>query len=48
MSDAQMTDFKDKIGKLKTDLIDVRDEVDEQEQYEKLNKIFYILRGSNE
>ena len=40
MSDAQMTDFKDKISKLKSDLTDVRDEVDEQEQYKKLNKIF--------
>ena len=40
MSDAQMTDFKDKISKLKTDLTDERDEVDEQEQYKKLNKIF--------
>ena len=40
MSDAQMTDFKDKIEKLKKDLVEVRDEVDELEQYKKLNKIF--------
>ena len=40
MSDAQMTDFKDKIEKFKNDLIEVRNEVDEQEQYRKLNKIF--------
>lgn len=40
MSDAQMTDFKDKIEKLKNDLVEVRDEVDELEQYKKLNKIF--------
>lgn len=40
MSDAQMTDFKDKIEKLKKDLVEVRDEADELEQYKKLNKIF--------
>lgn len=40
MSDVQMTDFKDKIEKLREDLIEVRDEIDEQEQYKKLNKIF--------
>lgn len=40
MSDAQMTDFKDKIEKLKNNLVEVRDEVDEYEQYRKLNKIF--------
>ena len=40
MSDAQMTDFKDKIEKFKKNLIEVRDEVDELEQYKKLNKIF--------
>ena len=40
MSDAQMTDFKYKIEKLKKDLVEVRDEADELEQYKKLNKIF--------
>lgn len=40
MSDAQMTDFKDKIEKFKNDLVEVREEVDEMEQYKKLNKIF--------
>ena len=40
MSVAQMTDFKDKIEKLKKDLVEVRDEADELEQYKKLNKIF--------
>lgn len=40
MSDDQMTDFKDKIEKLKKDLIEVRDEIDELKQYKKLNKIF--------
>lgn len=40
MSDAQMTDFKEKIEKFKNNLEEVRDEVDEQEQYKKLNKIF--------
>ena len=40
MSDAHMTDFKDKIEKLKNNLVEVRDEVDEYEQYRKLNKIF--------
>ena len=40
MSDAQLTDFKDKIEKLKNDLEAARDEADEQEQYKKLNKIF--------
>lgn len=40
MSDAQMTDFKDKIEKLKKNLVEVRDEADELEQYKKLNKIF--------
>ena len=40
MSDAQMTDFKDKIEKLKKDLVEVRDEADELEQYKKLNRIF--------
>lgn len=40
MSDAQMTDFKEKIEKLKKDLVEIRDEADELEQYKKLNKIF--------
>lgn len=40
MSVALMTDFKDKIEKLKKDLVEVRDEADELEQYKKLNKIF--------
>lgn len=40
MSIAQMTDFKDKIEKLKNDLVGVSEEADEQEQYNKLNKIF--------
>ena len=40
MSDAQMTDFKDKLEKFKDDLVGVREEVDELEQYKKLNKIF--------
>lgn len=40
MSDSQMTDFKDKIQKLNDDLIEVKNEIDEQEQYKKLNKIF--------
>lgn len=40
MSDVQMTDFKDKIDCLNKDLESVRDEVDELEQYKKLNKIF--------
>ena len=40
MSVAQMTDFKYKIEKLKKDLVEVRDEADELEQYKKLNKIF--------
>jgi hypothetical protein len=40
MNDFQMTDFKDKTQKLYDDLIEARDEVDEQEQYKKLNKIF--------
>lgn len=40
MSDAQMTDFKDKLEKFKNDLVDVREEVDELEQYKKLNEIF--------
>lgn len=40
MSDAQMTDFKDKLEKFKNDLIEVKEEVDELEQYKKLNKIF--------
>ncbi|MBU5304829.1 nucleotidyltransferase domain-containing protein [Eubacterium callanderi] len=40
MSESQMTDFKDKIEKLSEDLNDVKFEIDEQEQYKKLNKIF--------
>lgn len=40
MTDIQMTDFKDKLEKLKKDLLDVREEVDEFEKYRKLNKIF--------
>ncbi|WP_455100203.1 nucleotidyltransferase domain-containing protein [Parvimonas micra] len=40
MSVAQITDFKDKIEKLKNDLVEVSEEADEQEQYNKLNKIF--------
>ena len=40
MTDPQMTDFKEKIEKLKNDLEATRDEADEQEQYKKLNKIF--------
>lgn len=40
MSDTQLTDFKDKIEKLKNDLEVAREEADEQEQYKKLNKIF--------
>jgi len=40
MSIAQMTDFKEKLEKLKDDLIEVREEIDELEQYKKLNKIF--------
>lgn len=40
MTLVQMTDFRDKLLKLKADLIAVRDEVDEEEQYRKLNKIF--------
>jgi hypothetical protein len=40
MSISQMTDFKEKLEKLKDDLIEVREEIDELEQYKKLNKIF--------
>ena len=40
MADSQMTDFKDKIEKLISDLEEVKDEIDEQEKYKKLNKIF--------
>ena len=40
MSTIQMTDFKDKIEKFKNDLLAVRNEVDEYEQYKKLNRIF--------
>lgn len=40
MSDTQMTDFRDKLLKFKNDLIEVQNEVDEQEQYKKLNRIF--------
>ena len=40
MSTAQMTEFKEKLEKLKDDLIEVREEIDELEQYKKLNKIF--------
>lgn len=40
MSDIQMTDFRDKLIKFKNDLLEVQNEVDEQEQYKKLNIIF--------
>lgn len=40
MTDKQMTDFKEKIDKLKSDLDEVENEVDEQKKYEKLHKIF--------
>ena len=40
MTDPQMTDFKEKIEKLKNDLEAIVKEADEQEQYKKLNKIF--------
>ena len=40
MTDIQMTDFKEKVDKLKTDLIAVRAEADEIEQCKLLNKIF--------
>lgn len=40
MSDCQMTDFKDKIQKLSDSLFEVKNELDEQEQYKLLNKIF--------
>ena len=35
-----MTDFKDKISKLKSDLEAVNNEIDEYEKCKKLNKIF--------
>lgn len=40
MTDRQMTDFKEKAEKLKSDLNDVDKETDEHEKYKKLNKIF--------
>lgn len=40
MSEHYMTDFKEKIDKLISDLNDVKDETDEVEQCKKLNKIF--------
>ena len=40
MTDGQMTDFKDKISKLKSDLEAVNNEIDEYEKCKKLNKIF--------
>lgn len=40
MTDIYMTDFKDKIDKLITDLEAVKKEVDEVEQCKLLNKIF--------
>lgn len=40
MSDVYMTDFKDKIDKLISDLEEVKEEVDEVEQCKLLNKIF--------
>lgn len=40
MLNSQMTDFKDKVEKLINDLNEVKNEIDEQEKYKKLNKIF--------
>lgn len=40
MTDNQMTDFKDKITKFSNDLEEARNEIDEYDQYKKLNKIF--------
>lgn len=40
MTDNQMTDFKDKITKFSKDLEEARNEIDEYDQYKKLNKIF--------
>lgn len=51
MSDIQMTNFKDKLDILNKNLEEVRDEIDEMEQYKKLNKIFgddFEVPGINE